>query len=163
MADVNYAIPIITAGGTVLAAVITGFLAATLKHDWDVAESETTWTRERNERRRDEVREALIAYLDQRDGMQREVAEAFGNAAEATTFQRADTGPSIMKLIGQAHRLQLLLNRATSVKIGEDVTAFIEWYKAPPVSLDEQARLSITTPGAMRDFAREILKDLPLA
>ncbi|GAB4081760.1 hypothetical protein GCM10028783_27090 [Modestobacter muralis] len=102
--------------------------------------------------------------------MQREVAEAFGNAAEAygngaeaTTFKRSDTSPSITKLIGQAHRLQLLINRATSVKIGEDVTAFIEWYNAPPVSLDGQARLSITTPGAMRDFARKIVKDLPLA
>ena len=44
MADVNYAVPVITAGAVVISAGI-GFLAAALKHKWDVQDDDARWER----------------------------------------------------------------------------------------------------------------------
>jgi hypothetical protein len=62
MADV--AVPLITAGGTVVAAILTGFGAAALKHRWDGQAERQRWDRERLERRRDELRLAFMQYFD---------------------------------------------------------------------------------------------------
>jgi hypothetical protein len=62
----NYLIPSITAAGGVVAAVITGFLAAGLKHRWDVRDTALRWERERDERRRDELKMAFGDYLSAR-------------------------------------------------------------------------------------------------
>jgi hypothetical protein len=48
----------------VVAAVLTGFGAATLKHRWDVRADDQRWARERAERRREELRRALLAYFE---------------------------------------------------------------------------------------------------
>jgi hypothetical protein len=71
MADPNYWLPLITAGGTVVAAIISGFLAAALKHHWDVAADKLRWQRERSERRRDELRSAFAGYLASRSSLER--------------------------------------------------------------------------------------------
>jgi hypothetical protein len=56
-------VPLITASGTIVAAMITGFLAAMLKHRWDKEASAETWRQERSERRRAELKVALVEYL----------------------------------------------------------------------------------------------------
>jgi hypothetical protein len=63
VADANYVLPLITAGGTVVAAIITGFAAAARKHKWDVQDNDLRWERERAERRRDELRTSFAVYL----------------------------------------------------------------------------------------------------
>jgi hypothetical protein len=56
-------VPLISAGGTVVAAIVTGFFAAGLKHRWDTKAEDLRWAREREERRRDEVRVALAEFF----------------------------------------------------------------------------------------------------
>jgi hypothetical protein len=56
-------VPLITASGTIVAAVITGFLAAMLKHRWDKQEDAESWHREREERRREELKIALVEFF----------------------------------------------------------------------------------------------------
>lgn len=160
----SYWVPVITAGGTVVASIITGFIAAKVKHDWDKADAEDSWDRERAERRREEVREALMAYMTARDAMELEVMQAFVQTVAGSPTDRADPVPPIMALRGHASRLQLLVNRASSTTIGEDWTAFSAWYKDPPVTVGTSDKgPSIRTTMGIRDFARTVLKDLPLA
>ncbi len=51
-------------GATVLAAIITGFGAAVLKHKWDVEDDKQRWERERRERFVDVKRELYVRWLD---------------------------------------------------------------------------------------------------
>ncbi|TYP88545.1 hypothetical protein [Blastococcus xanthinilyticus] len=160
----SYWVPVITASGTVLASIITGFIAAKVKHGWDQEDAQETWDRERAERRRDEVRDALMAYMTARDAMELEVMQAFTQAAAGSPMTRSDPVPAIMALKGYASRVQLLVNQATSATIGADFDRFTTWYKEPPVTPGSGGNgASISTTQGIRDFARTVLKDLPLA
>jgi len=55
---------LITAGGTVVAAILTGFGAAALKRRWDEKAESRRWHRERSERRREELRLAFMQYFE---------------------------------------------------------------------------------------------------
>jgi hypothetical protein len=66
VASTSYLAPTITASATVLAAIIGGFLAAALKHRWDMKDTQAQWDRERAERRREELRAAFNEYLTNR-------------------------------------------------------------------------------------------------
>jgi hypothetical protein len=61
---VEVAVPLITAGGTVVAAILTGFGAATLKRRWDEKAESQRWNSERSERRREELRLAFMQYFE---------------------------------------------------------------------------------------------------
>lgn len=69
VADPSLIVPMITASGTLGAAALTGFGAATLKRRWDEQAEERRWRRERAERRRDELKSAFTRYLTSRTSL----------------------------------------------------------------------------------------------
>lgn len=122
----NYLLPGITAAATGLAAIISGFFAAALKHRWDVQDDERRWQRERAERRREELKLAFNQYLTTRAEVEALLTQKpeVGVVNEAT--QRVSV--AVRSLIRESTQLRVLLEDATTVN--KDMRDFGDWVNA---------------------------------
>jgi hypothetical protein len=142
VADLSSLVPFIAPGGVVLAAIITGFAAAVLKHRWDVKAEDTRWERERSERRRDELKAAFTRYLTCRSSMDRAVFVAARDRTlanmDAVTIAQADWFHCLAEL-------QTILDDVDFIAMDEELKLFGQWlhemhtgtveenkYKPPP-------------------------------
>jgi uncharacterized protein YabN with tetrapyrrole methylase and pyrophosphatase domain len=91
MVDPNSAVPVISAGATLLAAIVTGFGAAAVKHRWDVKADDLRWQRERKERRRDELKSAFSRYLATLSTVSREMTYASSTRTQAKVDALTDS------------------------------------------------------------------------
>lgn len=64
--NVNYWALLVPGAGTVVAAIVTGFLASWVQHRRSLASEKTAWERERDMRLREEVRTCASDYLKAR-------------------------------------------------------------------------------------------------
>ena len=129
-----------------------GFLAAALKHKWDVQDDDARWERERAERRRDELRAAFSAYLSARwqfdllDRTGKGVTTAYREAAHG--YATAFNGLSVV-----------LVDEELKATVRQDYEGFIAWYQSAPEkrALGEDPGMSPAA-GKVIDLASELLR-----
>jgi hypothetical protein len=156
VADANYVLPLITAGGTVVAAVvaaiITGFVAAARKHKWDVQDNDLRWERERAERRRDELRTSFAVYLAAR--YRQDLFDAVSDGA------KVELRESLRAYATAFHELCVILSDEDRAVIYRDYERFLAWNKNAVIKQREGVKFDgkSPAPGEVLDLAARLLK-----
>ncbi len=122
----DYTVPAITAGAKIVAALIVGFGAAILRHRWDAVDDTRRWARERNERRREVLVDALAAYVAARGAA--EDAVSVIPARPLTQHDLDVAARSVYVVMREVHRLQALIGEPDFSVVAEDVRRFNEWW-----------------------------------
>jgi hypothetical protein len=158
----NYAVPVITASGTVVAsigaAILTGFRAAKVKHKRDVEDNDIRWGRERFERRRDELKSAFVRYLAARGRTER----ALVNVGARRTWEDIQVAGDAFSDFQLAFaELEILLREKVLLRFRVENQPFLNWlseaYKQATeagVALD-----SAPSPQGVIDLAKVLLDD----
>jgi hypothetical protein len=148
--------PWIQFGGTVVAAIITGLFAATLKHRWDTATDQLKWERETAARRRQGQLDAFSGYLAARPTWAELGPLLRAAGAGATPDRDAVAAPLRLHAI----RLTILLADAGDCRvIEEDAKAVLDWL----AQADLRTPSAVPTPRAVIDLARRLIADAPAA
>ena len=158
MNDPNYWLPAITAGGTVVAAIITGFLAAALKHHWDVDADKARWERERSERRRDELKSAFARYLSSRRGVESAVFVAAHepNLVDVVSIYNAQDD-----YFHSLAELQTVLDDRSFVAMEEEFTLLAKWFNEAMEGLKGKEKTWKPAPNnqSIIQLAQELIRD----
>lgn len=142
MSSSVYLVPGISAA----TAILVGFGAAGLKHHWDVEDNTVRWGRERDERRRDELRAAFARYLAAREALDDWVrAGNREHAAVDTEFFLASTALQI-----------ILVNPDDASKIDSDTTSMGGWQKAYNAGFDIGAEPQYPSGRSIMDMAKRL-------
>ena len=124
---------VVAATGTGLAAVITGFGAAALKHRWDVAGEDTRWARESLERRRQELLLSLAEYLRVRT----QLHAALGRYAQDGSADRTLVVDVLNELELAAARARMLLAPGDRQLLSQDVSDLHVWSSAAMAAIQK--------------------------
>lgn len=147
-------VPVITASATVLAAIIGGFLAAALKHRWDVQDDERRWGRERAERRREELKQAFNDYLAARAETEGLLAiHSFGAGTPV------DGGRTFFTLLRRMTQLKVLLPSDDVPTLEKDVEEFGNWVHTSIASVNNGNEHFVMAPDdeLVRRLAKRLL------
>ncbi len=141
--------PVATVVSAIIGALITGFGAAALKHNWDSEADDTRWRRERSARIRAQRLDAFAQYLSARPDV---------NAVRALADSSGDSTVVVSAIRLAAANLLILLSDAGQRAVVENDLRTVEnWVASWSVPSSRSNRTGVPSAQPVLDLARDLV------